>query len=88
MWPQVFFCREAQLTLEVVKESLSESKEHKRIIEKGKPDDVLPGYKYRNEPLPSSPISGMVNKYGAKVRLHFKLDLEQVWIGTKGKLMM
>ena len=26
----------------------------------------------------------MLNKFGAKVRLHFRLDSEQLWIGTKG----
>ena len=35
------------------------------------------------EALPPCPISGMVNKTGGKVRLTFKLELDQVWIGTK-----
>ena len=73
------------IIIEPVRETLSESKEHKRIIEKGKPEDILPAYRHRNDPLPSSPLSGMLNKYGGKVRLHFKLELEQVWISTKGK---
>lgn len=67
-----------------MKESLSEQTQHKKIIEKGKPDDVYPGIKHASEPLPPSPISGLINKYGAKVRLHFKLESEQLWIGTKG----
>lgn len=29
----------------------------------------------------------MYNKYGGKVRLTFKLELDQLWIGTKGKLL-
>ena len=66
------------------RESLCEAKEHKKIIEKGKPDDVVPGIRHKQEPLPSSSLSGMVNKYGSKVRLHFKLESEQLWIGTKG----
>ena len=33
------------------------------------------------EPLPSQPLSGMVNKHGGKVRLTFKLESDQVWIG-------
>ncbi|MPC67449.1 Ubiquitin domain-containing protein UBFD1 [Portunus trituberculatus] len=33
--------------------------------------------------LPSYPLSGMVNKHGGKVRLTFKLELDQIWIGTK-----
>lgn len=35
------------------------------------------------EGLPQFPISGMLNKHGGKVRLTFKLELDQVWIGTK-----
>lgn len=26
----------------------------------------------------------MYNKYGSKVRLTFKLELDQLWLGTKG----
>lgn len=70
--------------LDSVKESLSEQTQHKKILDKGKPDDAYPGIKRSNDPLPPSPISGLCNKYGAKVRLHFKLELEQLWIGTKG----
>ena len=67
-----------------LRENLSESKDHKKIIEKGKPDDVPQGFKYRKEPLPPTPISGVVNKYGAKVRLTFKTEADQLWIATKG----
>lgn len=35
------------------------------------------------EPLPPFPLVGMLNKNGGKVRLTFKLELDQVWIGTK-----
>lgn len=38
---------------------------------------------YSQEKLPNVPIAGMYNKYGGKVRLTFKLELDQVWIGTK-----
>jgi len=34
-------------------------------------------------PLPVEPLNGMVNKGGGKVRLTFKLEADQVWIGTK-----
>ena len=30
------------------KEALSEQKDHKKLIEKGKPDDILPGFKNRH----------------------------------------
>lgn len=35
------------------------------------------------EPLPDFPLSGMLNKTGGKVRLTFKLEQDQLWIGTK-----
>lgn len=61
------------------------TKQHKKVLEKGKPEDAMPGVRGRQEPLPSTPISGMLNKLGAKVRLTFKHDVEQVWIGTKDR---
>ena len=30
----------------------------------------------------------MYNKYGGKVRLTFKLELDQLWIGTKGTYIL
>eukprot|EP00088_Acartia_fossae_P054658 TRINITY_DN629_c0_g1_i1.p1 TRINITY_DN629_c0_g1~~TRINITY_DN629_c0_g1_i1.p1 ORF type:complete len:294 (-),score=74.14 TRINITY_DN629_c0_g1_i1:136-1017(-) len=65
------------------KESLSQQKQHKKVLEKGLPDDVMPGIKNSREALPPFPISGMLNKTGGKVRLTFKLELDQLWIGTK-----
>ena len=38
---------------------------------------------YVQEALPPQPLSGMVNKSGGKVRLTFKLENDQLWIGTK-----
>ena len=59
---------------------------HKTVLDKhGKPDDVLPGLKNCKEPLPHVPLSGMYNKSGGKVRLTFKMEQDQLWIGTKGK---
>ncbi|XP_064609055.1 ubiquitin domain-containing protein UBFD1-like isoform X2 [Liolophura sinensis] len=67
-----------------VKESLSQQKNHKKVLEKyGKPEDAMPGYKNKKESLPPHPISGMYNKSGGKVRLTFKLEMDQLWIGTK-----
>lgn len=43
---------------------------------------------FLKDSLPPYPLSGMVNKSGGKVRLTFKLELDQVWIGTKGKLVL
>ena len=68
---------------EAAKEAWSEQKLHKKVLDKGKPDDVMPGLKNTKESLPGVPLSGMMNKSGGKVRLTFKLELDQLWIGTK-----
>lgn len=39
------------------------------------------------ERLPTVPLSGMYNKSGGKVRLTFKLEQDQLWIGTKGEYL-
>lgn len=70
-------------TITTSKEPLSKQKIHKKILDKGLPEDVMPGIKNIKESLPAVPLSGMVNKHGGKVRLTFKLELDQVWIGTK-----
>jgi len=65
------------------------SKVHKTVLDKyGKPDDVFPGLLGRREQLPPQPLSGMYNKSGNKVRLTFKMELNQVWIGTKGNVTL
>ncbi|XP_033117825.1 ubiquitin domain-containing protein UBFD1-like [Anneissia japonica] len=65
------------------KEPLSRQKLHKKVLDKGKPEDIMPGIKNKKESLPTFPISGMYNKAGGKVRLTFKLEVDQLWIGTK-----
>ncbi|XP_045471670.1 ubiquitin domain-containing protein UBFD1-like [Harmonia axyridis] len=65
------------------KEPLCKQKLHKKIIDKGVPDDILPGIKNVKEKLPSAPLSGMLNKHGGKVRLTFKLEQDQIWLSTK-----
>lgn len=65
------------------KEPWSKQKMHKKILDKGKPDDAVPGDKSTKLPLPRHPISGMYNKAAGKVRLTFKLEVDQLWIGTK-----
>ncbi|KAJ8307777.1 hypothetical protein KUTeg_014670 [Tegillarca granosa] len=60
--------------------------QHKKVLDKyGKPDDIIPGIKNHREALPGMPLSGMYNKAGGKVRLTFKLEADQLWIGTKGR---
>ena len=43
----VCICLFVVCVCEVKKEALSEMKEHKRLIEKGRPDDVPPGFRFR-----------------------------------------
>ncbi|XP_006013429.1 ubiquitin domain-containing protein UBFD1 isoform X1 [Latimeria chalumnae] len=65
------------------KEPLCRQKQHRKVLDKGKPDDVMPSIKGVQERLPTVPLSGMYNKSGGKVRLTFKLEQDQLWIGTK-----
>lgn len=65
------------------REPLSKQKLHRKVLDKGIPEDVLPGILDAKEPLPEIPLAGMLNKSGGKVRLTFKLENDQVWIGTK-----
>jgi len=65
------------------KEPFCKQKMHRKVLDKGVPDDVMPGIKDTKEALPQFPLVGMLNKSGGKVRLTFKLELDQVWIGTK-----
>uniref|UniRef100_A0A8C9S598 Ubiquitin family domain containing 1 n=2 Tax=Scleropages formosus TaxID=113540 RepID=A0A8C9S598_SCLFO len=65
------------------KEPLCRQKQHRKVLDKGKPEDVMPSLKGAKERLPTVPLSGMYNKSGGKVRLTFKLEQDQLWIGTK-----
>ncbi|XP_005007595.1 ubiquitin domain-containing protein UBFD1 isoform X1 [Cavia porcellus] len=65
------------------KEPLCRQKQHRKVLDKGKPEDVMPSVKGVQERLPAVPLSGMYNKSGGKVRLTFKLEQDQLWIGTK-----
>ncbi|KAG7492038.1 hypothetical protein MATL_G00009930 [Megalops atlanticus] len=65
------------------KEPLCRQKQHRKVLDKGKPEDIMPSLKGTKERLPTVPLSGMYNKSGGKVRLTFKLEQDQLWIGTK-----
>ncbi|CAG9088602.1 unnamed protein product [Plutella xylostella] len=65
------------------KEPLSMQKNHRKVLDKGIPPDAMPGIKGVKEPLPPVPLSGMLNKHGGKVRLTFKPEQDQLWLGTK-----
>lgn len=81
--PSAKTLKEESSSSDSTKEPLSKQKMHKKILDKGKPEDVLHGDKSKREPLPRQPISGMYNKTAGKVRLTFKLEVDQLWIGTK-----
>jgi len=66
-----------------VKELLCQQKLHKKIIDKGPPDFALTAWRNARAALPSEPLSGMVGRGGGKLRLTFKLEADQLWIGTK-----
>jgi len=66
-----------------VKEPLCKQKIHRKVLDKGLPEDVMPGIKDLKESLPPIPLSGMLNKQGGKVRLTFKLEADQLWLSTK-----
>eukprot|EP01088_Endostelium_zonatum_P014306 TRINITY_DN308_c0_g1_i1.p1 TRINITY_DN308_c0_g1~~TRINITY_DN308_c0_g1_i1.p1 ORF type:complete len:257 (+),score=68.81 TRINITY_DN308_c0_g1_i1:32-802(+) len=53
-------------------EPLSDQTKHKKIIDKGVPENAGPGLKGRNEPLPKTPLQGILNTRGTSVRLTFK----------------
>ncbi|KAG5896350.1 hypothetical protein JTB14_005828 [Gonioctena quinquepunctata] len=65
------------------KEPLCKQKIHRKVLDKGLPEDVMPGIKNIKEGLPPVPLSGMLNKHGGKVRLTFKLESDQLWLSTK-----
>lgn len=64
-------------------EPLSEQTKHKKIIEKGPPDNATRGVKGGNDPLPSTPLVGILNNRGTNVRLTFKVWTQELWISSK-----
>ncbi|GAB4814207.1 hypothetical protein N2152v2_001253 [Parachlorella kessleri] len=65
-------------------ECWSETEQHKKIIAKGRPDDGWPGIKDKQVPLRDDQtyIPGLLNSQGTKVRLTFKNEIGQVWVGS------
>ncbi|KAJ3275309.1 Ubiquitin domain-containing protein ubfd1 [Borealophlyctis nickersoniae] len=64
------------------KVSWSEMTEHKKVLEKGKPDDAEAAIPNKKLPIPARGVYGLLNGRGMKTRLTFKNDVDQVWIGT------
>ncbi|EDQ88404.1 uncharacterized protein MONBRDRAFT_32939 [Monosiga brevicollis MX1] len=56
---------------------------HKRILDRGVPDDAPLAFLPGADPLPDAPISGMLDGSGEKVRLHFSLTTNELIISTK-----
>ncbi|XP_046735230.1 ubiquitin domain-containing protein UBFD1-like isoform X2 [Diprion similis] len=72
-----------EATASARKEPLSQQKMHRKVLDKGIPEDAMPGILDSKDSLPDYPLAGMLNKSGGKVRLTFKLEQDQLWIGTK-----
>lgn len=58
--------------------------QHKKVLDKGMPDGVMPGIAGRQVQLKDDDnmIPGLLNGQGNKVRLTFKPSEQQVWIGS------
>uniref|UniRef100_A0A3B4ZLP2 Ubiquitin family domain containing 1 n=1 Tax=Stegastes partitus TaxID=144197 RepID=A0A3B4ZLP2_9TELE len=65
------------------KEPLCRQKQHRKVLDKGLFHIMTVSLSPSQERLPTVPLSGMFNKSGGKVRLTFKLEQDQLWIGTK-----
>ncbi|XP_063718531.1 ubiquitin domain-containing protein UBFD1-like [Symsagittifera roscoffensis] len=65
------------------KEPLCEQTQHKKVLDKGKPENLMLGIKGSKEALPTAPLSGMIKQDGGNIRLTFKLESDELWIGTK-----
>jgi len=63
-------------------EPLCEQKKHKKILDKGLPDNAYPGLTGRHEALPSTPLVGIYNNTGTPVRLTFKVYSQELWISS------
>ncbi len=66
----------------VVFEPLSSQTKHKKVLEKGAPEDGLAPHAVRQDALPASGIPGLLNHRGVKVRLTFKAFEQELWIGS------
>lgn len=62
----------------------SNQTQHKKVLQKPRPDDGWPGVAGKQIPLRDDQtyIPGLMNAQGTKVRLTFKEDIGQLWIGS------
>lgn len=65
-------------------EPWSDQEQHRKVLGKGRPDDGWPGISGRQVPLRDDQtyIPGLLNSQGTKVRLTFKPELQQLWVGS------
>ncbi|GFH05786.1 ubiquitin-like domain-containing protein, partial [Haematococcus lacustris] len=68
----------------VAPERWCEQTVHAKVLAKGVPEDGIPGIKGRQVPLPPDlkMLGGLLNSQGTKVRLTFKDETGELWIGT------
>uniref|UniRef100_H0Y1A6 UBFD1 PH-like C-terminal domain-containing protein n=1 Tax=Otolemur garnettii TaxID=30611 RepID=H0Y1A6_OTOGA len=69
-------------TEENKKDPLCKQKQHRKVSDKGKPEDVMPSVKRAQELLSLEPLSDTYKSRG-KVKHTFKLKQEQLWMGTE-----
>lgn len=76
--------KELKWDSQVKEEPLCQQAKHKKVLDKGIPEGALPGIKGRQVQLPENQlcIPGLLNALGNKVRLTFKPELQQLWIGS------
>ncbi|KAG2446432.1 hypothetical protein HYH02_008424 [Chlamydomonas schloesseri] len=57
---------------------------HAKVLAKGVPDGALPGIAGRQVTMDDkiTSIPGLLNSQGSKVRMTFKEELQQIWIGS------
>jgi hypothetical protein len=72
----------AETTKLVVVEPMSTQTKHKKILAKGKPDDVMEARRHKKDALPASGIVGVYNNSGTKVRIVFKTFESMLWIAS------
>lgn len=61
-----------------------EQEQHKKVLAQGRPEDGWPGIKDKQVPLRDDQLylPGLLNGQGTKVRLTFKPELQQLWVGS------
>ena len=72
----------------MAKEAWSEQKVHKKVLDRGKPEDAMPGLKNTKETLPTVPLSGMLNKSGGKVLSYLEPSIIIIFLSNQSYLKL